>query len=89
MLFSDEYIYHTYFNFSDREIKEIKEQLKKEQEELAKQQQEMQPPAPAPGMAPPGMAEGVPPGEGGEVPPVPPEAAGAQPAPVAATPPVQ
>ena len=94
MLFSDEYIYHTYFNLSDKEIADIKEQLKKEQEELAKQQAEMAPPPMAggmapPGMAPPGMAENLPPGEGGEVPPVAPDAGGQAPPPGAPQPPPQ
>lgn len=88
MIFPDDYIYKTYFNFSDAEIKEIKEQLKKDQEEMAKQQAEQAPPmmgggmAP-PGMAPPGMEGQLPPGEGGEVPPVPgqPPAAGGVPQP--------
>ena len=72
MLFPNDYIYKTYFNFSDAEIKEIKEQLKKDQEEMAKQQAELAPPAPPMGgMAPPGMEGQLPPGEGGEVPPVP------------------
>ena len=73
MLFPDDYIYRTYFNFSDAEIKEIKENLKKDAEELAKTQAELAPPPPpmGGGMAPPGMEGQVPPGQGGEVPPVP------------------
>ena len=84
MLFPDEYIYKTYFNFSEAEIKEIKEQLKTEAEQLAKTQAELAPPAPpmGGGMTPPGMEGQVPPGEGGEVPPVP-----GQPAVAAAAPP--
>lgn len=73
MLFPNDYIYRTYFNFSDAEIKEIKENLKKDAEELAKTQAELAPPPPpmGGGMAPPGMEGQVPPGQGGEVPPVP------------------
>jgi|3_EtaG_2_1085321.scaffolds.fasta_scaffold05452_2 hypothetical protein len=91
MLFSDEYIYHTYFNLSDKEIADIKEQLKKEQEEMAKQQEALAPPAPpmAGGMAPPGMEGQVPPGEGGEVPPVPPGGGGQFPPPGGTPPPGQ
>tara|TARA_R110000765_G_scaffold220717_1_gene324660 strand:+ start:921 stop:2498 length:1578 start_codon:yes stop_codon:yes gene_type:complete len=60
MLFSDDYIYRTYFNFSESEIKEIQEQLKKQQEELAEQQQEQAPPMMGGGMPPEG---GFPPEE--------------------------
>ena len=90
MLFSDEYIYHTYFNLSDKDIADIKKQLKKEQAELAEQQAEAAPP-PQPGglppMTPPGMEGNLPPGEGGDVPPIQPGAGGQAPPPGAPPPP--
>lgn len=90
MLFSDEYIYHTYFNLSDKDIADIKKQLKKEQEELAAQQAEAAPPPPPgglPPMTPPGMEGNLPPGEGGDVPPIQPGAGGQAPPPGAPPPP--
>ena len=80
MLFSDDYIYRTYFNLSDAEIKEIQEQLKKQEEEMAAQQQAQAPPMMGGGGLMPGMPpeEGMVPGEGppgGEIPGAPAAAA--------------
>jgi hypothetical protein len=65
MLFSDDYIYKEYFDMSQNEIKQMKEELSKQQEEAMQQQMvqqaAMQPPMP--GGAPPV----------GEAPPMPPD----------------
>ena len=62
MMFSDEYLYKEYFNLTDNEIKEIKEQLEEQQEEMMQQQMAMggglpgqpgQAPVPGPGGPPP------------------------------------
>ena len=42
-LFSDEYLYKTYFNMTDKEIEDMKKKVKEEQMELAEQQAAMQP----------------------------------------------
>jgi len=65
-LFSDSYIYKEYFDMTEKEIKQMKDELQEQQAQMMEQQMQqqaaMQPPMPGGAPPPPGAA-------GGEMPP--------------------